>query len=207
MGQFIVTIARQYGSGGKTIGRMLAERLRIPCYDREIITMASEDSGVNARLFSDERLQPGFWSLLKHQYHESVPVSPENAKFIEADNLFNFQAKIIRELAAQGPCVIIGRCADHILRVRTDVARVLIHAPEDFCLQEAAKVDSLPEADLRRKLVQTDEYRANFYQYYTGKEWLNAKNYDLALNSAVLGFAGAVDAIEAYLAVRGRANP
>ncbi|MGE4548146.1 MAG: AAA family ATPase [Intestinibacillus sp.] len=207
MGQFIVTIARQYGSGGKTIGQMLAERLQIPCYDREIITMASEDSGINARLFSDERLKPGFWSLLKRQYHESVPVSPENTKFIEADNLYNFQAKIIRQLAEQGPCVIIGRCADHILRERTDVARVLVHAPEDFCLQEAAKVDSLPEADLRRKIAQTDEYRAKFYQYYTGKEWLNAKNYDLALNSAVLGFAGTVDAIAAYLAVRERTNP
>lgn len=206
MGQFIVTIARQYGSGGKTIGRMLAERLAIPCYDREIITMASEDSGVNERLFSDEQLKQGFWKQLAHRYHDTIPVSPEHAKYIEADNLYRFQAKIIRRLAEQGPCVLIGRCADNILRDRNDVARVLVHAPLDFRLRQAAKVNSLPEAALRQKIEQTDEYRAAFYRYYTGNEWLNADNFDLTLNSGVLGFDGTADAMEAYLTIRGRAQ-
>lgn len=204
MRQFIITIARQYGSGGKTVGQMLAERLQIPCYDREIITMASEDSGVNERLFSDECLKPNFWRYLKWQYRETVPVISETTRNIESDTLYGYQAKIIRRLAEQGPCVLIGRCADHILRDRTDVARVLVHAPADFCFQEAVKVNSLPESELRRKIAQTDEYRAKFYEYYTGQDWLDARNYDLALNSSVLGFTGTVDAILSYLDVRSR---
>ncbi len=202
MQQFIITIARQYGSGGKTIGHMLAERLQIPCYGREIITMASEDSGINQELFSDERLKPGFLRHLMRRYQEKSLAEPENAKFIESDNLYRYQAKIIHQLAEQGPCIIIGRCADHILRDRRDVVRVFVHAPAEFCLQEAAKVNSLPETELKHKIAQTDEYRGKYYEYYTGQNWMDAQNYDLSLNSAVLGFEGTTNAIEAYLKIR-----
>ncbi|WP_099204378.1 AAA family ATPase [Scatolibacter rhodanostii] len=206
MQQFIITIARQYGSGGRTVGHMLAERLNIPYYGREIITMASEDSGINQELFSDERLKPGFFRYLMRRYQDRTPATPENTRFIESDNLYSYQAKIIRQLAEQGPCILIGRCADYILRERPDVIRVMIHAPTEFCVQQAAKLNSLPDAELRRKIAQTDDYRSKFYEYYTGQDWLNAQNYDLALNSAVLGFEGTADAIEAYLAVRKKTN-
>ncbi|NCB29037.1 MAG: cytidylate kinase-like family protein [Clostridia bacterium] len=204
MQPFIITIARQYGSGGKTIGKMLAERLGIPYYDRDIITMASEDSGVNAVLFSDERLKPDLAHRLRSHFPGGDPVSPEDRKFTRDDNLFRYQEKIIRRLAEQGPCVIIGRCADHILRERKDVVRVFVHAPDDFCLREAMKVDSLPERDVIRKTIEIDDYRAKYYKYYTGQEWKDARNYDLSLNSAVLGFDGTMEAILAYLEVRSR---
>ncbi len=202
MTQLRITIERQYGSGGKTIGQMLAERLQIPCYDRDIITMASENSGINASLFSDERLKPGFWKHIKRKYQDSLPIPPEQDGFVADDNLYRYQADMIRQLAEQGPCVLIGRCADHILRERKDVVRVLVHAPEAFCLQEAAKVDSLPEQELKRKIAETDTYRAKYYRYYTGQDWLNASNYDIALNSAVLGFEGTADTLEAYFKMR-----
>lgn len=204
MKDYIITIARQYGSGGKTVGKMLARRLGIPYYDREIITMASEDSGVNAALFSDERLKPDLAHRLRAHFQGGDPVSPENAKFTHDDNLFRFQAKIIRQLADRGPCVIIGRCGDYVLRERADVVRVFVHADSAFCLQEAMRVDSLPENEVRRKIVEIDDYRAKYYKYYTGQDWRDARNYDLSLNSGVLGFDGVVEEIVQYMEVRAK---
>ena len=205
--KFIITIARQYGSGGKTVGKMLAERLGIPFYDREIISLASEDSGINPVLFEDERLKSEFWAKLKGNYTGSTPLPPESNGFTKDDNLYNFQIKVIRELAEAGPCVIIGRCADYVLRDRKDLVRVFVHAPAEFCLEQAMKINSLPEAEVERLIAKTDDYRAKFYKYHTGQQWKDAHNYDLALNSAQLGFDGTVEAILAYLDVRGRFQP
>lgn len=207
MEKTIITIARQYGSGGRTVGKMLAERLDIPYYDREIITMASEDSGVNAMLFQDEKKRIDLRALFKGGYQGDQIVSPESAGFTRDDNLFNYQAKIIRRLAEQGSCVIIGRCADHILRTVPGVTRVFVYAPDDFCLREAMKVNSLSEREVIRLIAKTDDYRARYYKYYTGKEWKDARNYDLSLNSAKLGFDGTVEAILAYLKVREQYEP
>lgn len=204
MKPYIITIARQYGSGGKTVGRMLSKRLHIPYYDREIITMASEDSGVNAALFSDERLKPDLLHRLRARFTGGNPVSPESAKFTNDDNLFRFQAKIIRQLADAGPCVIIGRCGDHVLKDRNDVVRVFVHADPAFCLREAMKVDSLPENEVRKKIAAIDDYRARYYKYYTGQSWCDARNYDLSLNSGILGFDGVAEAIVQYLEVVSR---
>ena len=207
MEKTIITIARQYGSGGRTVGKMLAERMGIPFYDRQIIEMAAEDSGINAVLFHDEQKPHSLRSLLKGGYQGNHLLSPESAGFTKDDNLFNYQAKIIRKLADEGSCVLIGRCADYILRDQPDVVRVFVHAPADFCLQEAMKVNSLPERDVERLIVKTDDYRARYYKYYTGQEWKDARNYDLSLNSAKLGFDGTVEAILAYIEVRKKFHP
>ena len=186
MKPYIITIARQYGSGGKTVGKMLAEKLHIPYYNREIITMASEDSGINAMLFSDE-----------------LP-NDSSKVYLRDDALFDYQAKIIRKLADQGPCVLIGRCADFILKGRPDVVRVFVHADADFCLEQAMLVDSLPEEEVVRKIAEIDDYRAKYYKHHTGSDWYDARNYDLSLNSGVLGFDGVVEEIVQYMEVRSR---
>ena len=111
---------------------------------------------------------------------------------------------MIRRLAETGPCIIMGRCADYVLGQRSDVARVFVHADADFCLEQAMLVNSMSREDVRKKIVQVDEYRAKFYQRHTGKDWYDARNYDLTLNSAVLGFEGVRDAIVQYLEVRSR---
>ena len=112
MKPYVITIARQYGSGGKTVGKMLADKLGIPFYNREIITMASEDSGVNAMLFSDERLKGDFLTRLRAHYHGNAPVPNDSSKsYLKDEALFAYQVKIIRRLADQGPCVMIGCCA------------------------------------------------------------------------------------------------
>ena len=206
MKPFVITIARRYGSGGKTVGRMLAKELNIPFYDREIIAMASEDSGVNEVLFSDERLRPDLRSRLRGLYKgEPVLGYSTPAKGAPRDGeLFEYQAAVIRRLAETGPCIIMGRCADYVLGQRSDVARVFVHADADFCLEQAMLVNSMSREDVRKKIVQVDEYRAKFYQRHTGRDWYDARNYDLTLNSAVLGFEGVRDAIVQYLEVRSR---
>ena len=172
MKPYVITIARQYGSGGKTVGKMLADKLGIPFYNREIITMASEDSGVNAMLFSDERLKGDFLTRLRAHYHGNTPVPNDSSKsYLKDEALFAYQVKIIRRLADQGPCVMIGRCADYILAGRPDVVRVFVHADKDFCLEQAMKVDSLPENEVAKKIAEIDEYRARYYKHHTGHDW------------------------------------
>lgn len=203
MKPYIITIARQYGSGGKTVGKMLSDRLHISFYNREIITMASEDSGINAVLFTDERLKPDLITRLKSRYKGSLPLPNDSSKaYLRDDALFDYQAKIIRQLADQGPCVLIGRCADYVLKGRPDVVRVFVHADADFCLEQAMKVDSLPEEEVVRKIAEIDEYRAKYYKHHTGHDWYDARNYDLSLNSGVLGFDGVVEEIIQYMEVR-----
>lgn len=204
MKPYIITIARQYGSGGKTVGKMLAERLHIPCYNREIIAMASEDSGVNALLFSDERLRPDFLTRLRQRYQGSPTLSETPKAYFKEKDLFGYQSKIIQKLANEGPCVLIGRCADYILKGRPDVVRLFVHADAAFCLKQAMRVDSLPEEEVRKKIAETDEYRAKYYKHYTGHDWYDARNYDLSLNSGVLGFAGVVEETIQYMEVRAR---
>lgn len=209
MKPYIITIARQYGSGGKTVGKMLAERLQIPYYNREIITMASEDSGINAMLFSDERLRPDFLTRLRqHYHHNNIPIAHESSKTYVRDNtLFDYQAKMIRKLADAGPCVLIGRCADYILRDRSDVVRLFVHADAVFCLKQAMLVDSLPEEKIKQKISEIDAYRAKYYKHHTGHDWYDARNYDLSLNSGVLGFEGVVEEAIQYMEVRSRFQP
>ena len=122
----VITIARQYGSGGKTIGAMLAKELGINCYSREILKMASEESGINEGLFgmSDEKIKKAPWFKILSRPYDGELLTPEDRDFVSDDNLFNYQAKVIKELAAQESCVIIGRCADYLLRDDPDVIKL-----------------------------------------------------------------------------------
>ena len=132
MGNMIITVSRQYGSGGKTIAAMLAQKLGINCYSREILKMASEDSGINERLFgmSDEKLRHAGWlKTLSHTYTGEL-LPPEDKGFTSDDNLFNYQAKTIKELAEKESCIIVGRCANYILKDNPNVLSVFVHADE-----------------------------------------------------------------------------
>ncbi|HIY18566.1 MAG TPA: cytidylate kinase-like family protein [Candidatus Blautia avistercoris] len=204
MKNVVITIARQYGSGGKTIAAMLAKDLGVHCYSTEILRMASEDSGINERLFgmSDEKVRhAGFFRLLKRPY-EGELLPPESSDFVSDDNLFNYQAKIIKELAQKESCVIIGRCADYILKDYPNVLSIFIHADEKFCLERAMERHSMTEREMKKYIEKTDKYRADFYRYHTGHEWTDARNYDLCLDSGKLGFEKCVEEIKAYADIR-----
>ena len=175
MKDVVITIARQYGSGGKTIGQMYAQKHGIPCHERDILRMAADDSGINEALFGevDERLKSGnLFGISKKIYNIGDLIPPSSPDFTSPQNLFNYQAKVMRELADQGSRVFIGRCADFVLRDKANVVSVFVHAPEDY------------------------------YRYHTGHEWNDARNYDLCLDSSKLGFDGCVEAIEKYIEVR-----
>ncbi len=206
MEKIIITIARQYGSGGRTVGKMLAERLQIPYYDREIISMASEDSGINAALFQDEKKVHSLRALLTGGYHSNKLLSPESAGFTKDDNLFTYQAKIIRQLAEEGSCVLIGRCADHVLKEMPGVVRVFVHAPADFCLREAMKVNSQPENEVVKLIAETDTTELVIISTIPEKNgsmpWIM-----ISLDSSRLGFDGTVEAILAYIEVRKKSDP
>ena len=213
MRNIVITISRQYGSGGKTIGAMLAQELGINCYSREILRMASEDSGINERLFgmSDEKIRRAGWFRILNRPYDGELLPPEDKGFTSDDNLFNYQAKIIKGLAAKESCVIIGRCADYILRdwcadyVLRDypnVVSVFIHADRKFCLERSMERHSMTEKEMQRYIEKTDEYRGDFYRYHTGHEWVDARNYDLCLNSGKLGFEKCVEEIRSYMKIR-----
>lgn len=200
----VITIARQYGSGGKTIGEMLANELGIHYYDKELSKLASDTSGINEAMFvnADENKKniPIFKSS-KSAYHGEV-LPPESADFTSDDNLFNYQAKVIKELAEKESCVIIGRCADFVLKDYDNVLSVFVHAPHDFCMEQAAKKHSMSTKDLEKLIARIDKHRADYYKYYTGNEWTDARNYDLCLNSSRLGFDRCVEEIKSYIKVR-----
>lgn len=201
----VITIARQYGSGGKTIGEMLANDLNIHYYDKELAHIASEESGINEALFvqADEimKTKPIFAPASNIYQGELIP--PESEEFTSSDNLFNYQAKAMKTLAeGDSSCVIIGRCADFVLKDYENVLSVFVHAPRDFCIEQAAKKHSMDEKELIRFIEKTDKKRADYYKYHTGREWTDARNYDLCLNSSRLGFERCVEEIKAYIKVR-----
>lgn len=204
MENIVITIARQYGSGGKTVGEMLAKKLNIHYYDKDLMRLASDDSGINEALFvnADEKVKSTrLFHIAKSAYSGEL-IPPESDDFTSTDNLFNYQAKIIRRLAEEESCVIIGRCADYVLKEYDNVLSVFIHAPKDFCMEQAAKKHSMSTKELEKFIAKTDKHRAEYYKYHTGREWTDARNYDLCLDSSKLGFERCVEEIIAYMNVR-----
>lgn len=195
MDNYIITIARGYGSGGKTIGKELAKTLGIPCYDREILQMASDDSGINESLFhqADEKVSNSLF-MKKGVYMGGV-IPPEDSDFVSDENLFNYQAKIIKEKAMSESCIFIGRAADYILRTFPNVVSVNIQAPFDVCVAEVAERSSISHKEAEKKIHKIDKYRSDFYSHYTGLDWRDPSNYDICINSARLGWTKCVDAI------------
>lgn len=206
MEHVVITIARHYGSGGKTVGEMLAKELGINCYDREIIRMASDESGIAEGLFgqADEKLDNSPLRRIIKNIYDGQLFSPESEEFTSNDNLFNYQAKIVRELAQKESCVIIGRCADFILKDNPDAFSVFVHANAEFSLEKAKERIGLPDKEVEKQIAKINKYRADYYKYYTGHEWNDARNYDLCLDSSRLGFEGCVEEIKAYMQVRSK---
>ncbi|MGI6094102.1 MAG: AAA family ATPase [Lachnospiraceae bacterium] len=204
MKNVVITIARQFGSGGKTIGMKLAQDLGIKCYNREILRMASDESGIKEELFNenDEKLRNGtLFGISKNIYNGQL-IAPGKSNFVSPENMFYYQAKIIRDLAEKESCVIIGRCADFVLKDYENVMSVFVHAPKEYCLERAGERVALKGRELEKFVEKKDKYRGSFYKYYTGREWEDARNYDLCLDSSKLGFDKTQEAIQAYMKIK-----
>lgn len=206
MGNFVITIARGFGSGGKQIGLALSKQLGIPCYESQILSMASNYSGINKDLFFqvDEKLR-GYHlikRLMKSANKDDI-VEPTDKSFISDVNLYNIQAKIIKELAKQQSCIIIGKCANHLLRDYENTVNVYIEAPRAFCVKNVIERLGVTEEEAHRMIYQTDRYRADYYKYYTGGEtWTNPVLYDMTLNSDRMGMDKCTELIIQYLKIK-----
>ena len=202
MKKTVITIARSYGSGGRTLGKLLAEELGINCYDREILRMASDDSGINEALFgqTDEKLKksPLFRIARKNPYKGGV-IPPESADFVSDDNLFNYQAKVIRELAEEESCIIIGRCANYIYRDDKDCVSVYLHADREIRCERLQKRDQISEKEALKNIQEVDEKRAAFQEQCTSTRWGDGNEYDLCIDTGKIGIENAVEMILEYI--------
>jgi cytidylate kinase len=200
----VITIARSYGSGGRTLGKLLSKEFGVNCYDREILRMASDESGINEALFgeADEKLKksPLFGIIKKNPYKGGV-IPPESSDFVSDENLFNYQAKVIKELAAQESCIIIGRCADYVLRDNPDVIRLFFYAPLEDCINRVVNQNGISAKEAEKKIEKIDKYRADYCKYYTGSDWRNAQKYDFCLNTASMGYDKLVEVVKDFIEV------
>ncbi|MEG1800881.1 MAG: cytidylate kinase-like family protein [Oscillospiraceae bacterium] len=186
----IITISRQYGSGGRLIGAKLAQQLNIPFYDKELITLAAKNNPIHASFFESAETK-GTGGFV-YPFNPGVPFElPLN------DKVFLAQFAVIREIASHGPCVIVGRCADDVLKDRYDLLKVFIFADIEARKNRAiSQYGDAPEK-VKQKIACLDKKRASYYHYYTQSKWGDVKNYHMCIDSAAIGLDGAVEAIRA----------
>ena len=198
----IITIGRQFGSGGREIGIKLAKDLEIGFYDKEMLERASKDSGICKELFEthDEKPTSSFlYSLVMDTYSMGYSSStytdmPLNHK------VFLAQFEAIKKIAEEGPCVLVGRCADYALESYDNVLNVFIHADLESRIRRVARDTDSTDAKAKDLIIKQDKKRASYYNYYTNKKWGDVESYDFSLNSAKLGIDGTVEAIKDVLA-------
>ena len=193
----IITIGRQYGSGGHEIGQKLAKELGIKCYDKELLDRAAKESGICQELFEhhDERPTNSFlYSLVMDTYSMNGAASgytemPLNYK------VFLAQFNAIKQIAKEGPCVMIGRCADYALADFDNCFSVFFHADLQTRIRRIAKIYDLTDAKAKDRIIKTDKKRSSYYNYYTSKRWGDADSYDLCIDSGKMGVDGSVELV------------
>lgn len=197
----IVTISRQYGSGGRYIGENLAKAMDVPCYDEKLIDMVAKESGFAQSFVAEkgERMTGSLLFNIASSLSFANNVFSTNNGVTLQDEIYFTQNRIIKELADKGPCVIVGRCADYILREREDCLNVFIFADNESKIERAEKYFNITREEAPAVLKKKDKARANHYKYYTDQEWGMASNYDLCLNSGLIGIEGCVKAIQQVL--------
>ena len=195
MSHRIITIEREYASGGREIGEMIAERLGISCYNREILQMASERCNVSMEyLETAEEAAPK--SFLYSLMLTSSPTRTIEENLPLSDKVYIIETNIIRELAEKESCVIVGRCADFILQDRTDCLKVFVHADLKFRADRIVRVYGEREKSPESRLKEKDKRRAAYYRFYTDMKWGDAANYHIALDSGVIGIEKSAEIIE-----------
>lgn len=206
MQNVVITIAREYGSGGKTIGKMLAKAMNIEYYDKDLLVMASDDSGINQQLFAQADEAVKSMVFRRKSVYKNELIHPESNKFVSNDNLFNYQAKIIKELAQKHSCVIVGRCADFILKDTKEInlIRVFVHCTMEAGIKNVVDMYAIDPRIAKKRIEMTNKERAGYYKYHTGQRWDNARNYDLCLDSSQLTFDQCVKIIMEYVSIKNK---
>ena len=198
--QYVITIARGYGSGGRTMGKLLSEELGIHYYDRELLRLASDESGINESIFekADEKkrftLTGGFLGLKEPTLDGSFSQS-----YLWNEMLFKIQSDVIKDLAHDKSCIFVGRCADYILRDMLNTLNVFISAEFNDRVQRVKKLHRLSDKKAKELIEKTDKKRAGYYNYYSNKQWGAAESYHLCINSSILGLETTANFIRDFL--------
>lgn len=196
----IITIGRQYGSGGRTVGKKLAEQLGIAFYDKELINLASKESGICGEFFekADEKTSGSLLKALAMGFTMNNAIFQSN-DYLSNESLFQIQSDVIRKVAAEGSCVLVGRCADYILRDNEDCMDVFVSASVEDRVRRTMEYNELPEKEALEYIHKADKSRASYYNYYTDKIWGAAESYDLCINSSVYGIDRTVEFIRSFI--------
>ncbi|MEG1778522.1 MAG: cytidylate kinase-like family protein [Oscillospiraceae bacterium] len=194
--RIIITINRQYGSGGRSVGKQLAEQLNIPCYDYNLIAMAAKESGFAMELFAESESShtpPASNSLL------FTLSSAANSDKALNDKLYNIQSSVVRDVAMQGSCVIMGRCSDYLLKDDPDCLNIFIYADNQSKIDRIVARRDVPKEQALDLAIRSDKRRAAYYNYYTDQKWGKLENYDVAINTGIVGVDGAVQTLAALV--------
>ena len=204
MDKYIITIGRQFGSGGRSIGQKLAEKLNINFYDKELISIAAKESGTDPEIFKDvdeKAANSLLYSLSTGMYGFGSGFSAMGDLPVN-DKLYLLQHKIIKKIAENESCVIVGRCADYVLRDNPNCVNIFFYADMEFRKEQSVKKHGIDEARAEHIINKTDKSRANYYSFYSGQKWGMAENYDLCINSSKLSEDKIVDLILDYIKAR-----
>ena len=197
----IITISREFGSGGRLIGQRLAERLGVPYYDKQLLDRIAEESGYSAEMIRESEMKAR--NSFRYSLSSAMGVrdaGPESMSLNE--NFFKAQFDTIRRIAEEGSCVIVGRCSDYILRNYPEASHIFIYAEEEDKIRRAVEEYGGPEESVHKLMKDTDKARANYYSYHTGRKWGEHQNYSLSIDSGFAEIEDIVDLIIRYNNVR-----
>ena len=204
MGNTIITIGRQYGSGGREIGRKVAEKLGVKCYDKELLAVAAKESGICEELFENHDEKPTN-SFLYSRVMDTYSLGYSSAAFSDMPinhKVFLAQFDAIKKIADEGPCVLVGRCADYALADYPNMVSVFVHADIQARVRRIARIYDLTDAKAKDIIHKTDKKRASYYNYYSSKKWGEATGYNLGIDSGILGIDGAVKMILEFVEIK-----
>lgn len=199
----IITIGRQFGSGGRLIGKKIAEEFQIPFYDKDILKKAAKESGFCEELFEnyDEKPTTSFlYSLVMDPY--AMGYSSNSFELPLNHKVFLAVFDGIKKIADEGPCVIVGRCADYALADYDNLLKIFICGNMEDRMKRVQELYNIPENKVKDQITRTDKQRASYYNYYTNKRWGDIKSYDLAINTSEFGLDGAVELIKQAVKLR-----
>ena len=182
----VITLSREYGSGGRYIGKLIAQKLGIKLYDKEFIIKVAEETGLSEQYIKENEQKRNVLDVLNNGYYSDMNNS---------DELFVKESELIKEVSAKEPCVIVGRCADQILKDNKNVLKVFIYSNMEDKINRAVKYYGMDKKKAEKEISRIDKLRGNHYKYYTGKEWKDFSNYDICINSDKLGVEKAADLI------------
>ena len=204
---YVITIERQYGSGGRITGMRLAKELGIHYYDEEILKMTSETSAIGEQYFrlADEKAGNNllYRTVTNMKPELSAPVK-DGHELTSPENLFRFQSQVIRKLAESENCIIIGRCGNYVLQDQLDnVIRIFVYADTVTRVRRVMDVDKVDEEEALRRMKKIDKERTEYHKYFTGRNWMDMENYDLPINASRIDYDQMIKLIKDYLKLRG----